>query len=87
MAILAEQGVDLPIEPDGPAVRMVNQKALRAAFYAATPAEEAVQQTRQARHAQFKAALAWAEQERLIGIGEVSEVPYVWLAKLGEGED
>jgi AAA domain-containing protein len=87
MAILADQGVDLPIAPDGPVVRMVDQKLVRKAFYAGTPVEEAVQQTRQARHAQFKAALAWAEQERLIGIGEVNEVPYVWLAKQGEEED
>ncbi len=85
MAMLADQGEDLPVEPDGPVVRMVNQKLVRKAFYAATPAEEAVQQTRQARHAQFKAALAWAEQERLIGIGEVNEVPNVWLAKQDEG--
>jgi hypothetical protein len=86
MAILADQGVDLPIAPDGPVVRMVDQNLVRKAFYAGTPAEEAVQQTRQARYAQFKAALAWAEQERLIGIGEVNEVPYVWLAKPGEEE-
>ena len=87
MGILADQGVDLPIAPDGPVVRMVDQKALRAAFYAATPAEEAAQQTRQARHAQFKAALAWAEAERLIGIGEINKVPYAWLTKPGEDED
>lgn len=86
MAILADQGADLPIAPDGPVVRMVDQNLVRKAFYAGTPAEGAVQQTRQARHAQFKAALAWAEQERLIGIGEVNEVPYVWLAKPGEDE-
>src|SRR5262249_53458518 len=86
MSILAEQGTDLPIPPDGPVVRMVDQNALRAAFYAATPVEEAAKQTRQARHAQFKAALAWAEQERLIGIGEVEEAPYAWLNKPGEDE-
>ena len=39
MAILAEQGVDLPIAPDGPVVRMVDQELVRKAFYAATPAE------------------------------------------------
>ena len=87
MSILAEQGVDLPVEPDGPVIRMVEQKRVRAVFYAATPAEEAAKQTRQARHAQLKAALAWAEQERLIGIGEVNEVPYGWLAKPGEDEE
>src|SRR5262249_26458720 len=86
MSILAEQGTDLPIAPDGPVVRMVDQNALRAAFYSATPVAQAAKQARRARHAQFKAALAWAEQERLIGIGEVEEVPYAWLNKPGEDE-
>jgi len=36
MSILAEQGLDLPVEPDGPMVRMVDQKAVRKAFYART---------------------------------------------------
>ena len=37
MMILAEQGVDLPIEPGGPAVRMVDRKLVRKAYYACTP--------------------------------------------------
>src|SRR6516225_6140355 len=39
MAILTEQGVDLPIPPDGPTVRMVDQELVRKDFYASTPAE------------------------------------------------
>ena len=31
MTILAEQGVDLPIGPDGPVVRMVDQEIVREA--------------------------------------------------------
>ena len=33
MTILAERGVDLPIAPNGPVVRMVDQKLVRKAFY------------------------------------------------------
>ena len=46
MAILAEQGVDLPIAPDGPVVRMVDQKLVREAFYACTPADGTPEQKR-----------------------------------------
>ena len=80
MTILAEQGVDLPIAPDGPVVRMVDQKLVRTAFYACTPAEGTSKQTRQARYTQYKSALRWAEQERLIGITEVGKTAYFWLA-------
>ena len=50
MMILAEQGVDLPIEPDGPAVRMIDQKLVRKAFYACTPVDGTPEQKRQPRH-------------------------------------
>ena len=53
MAILAEQGVDLPIAPDGPVVRMVDQKLVRKAFYACTPAEGTPEQKGRLRRQQF----------------------------------
>ena len=81
MTILAEQGVDLPISPDGPTVRMVDQELVRNDFYASTPAEGTSKQKRQFRYAQFKRALDWAEQEQLIAIGEIGEVTYIWLTR------
>ena len=81
MTILAEQGVDLPISPDGPTVRMVDQELVRKDFYASTPAEGTSKQKRQFRYAQFKRALDWAEQEQLIAIGEIGEVTYIWLTR------
>jgi hypothetical protein len=87
MTILAEQGVDLPIPPDGPVVRMVDQKLVRKAFYACTVADGTPKQQRQARHTQFKSALNWAEQSRLIGVGEVGDVTYLWLAQPDFDED
>ena len=71
MTILAEQGVDLPIAPDGPVVRMVDQKLVRKAFYACTPAEGSPEQKGRLRRQRFLAALDWAEQEQLIGVGEI----------------
>jgi AAA domain len=82
MTILAEQGVDQPISPDGPTVRMVDQKLVRKAFYASTPAPEGTpEQVGRLRRQRFLAALDWAEQEKLIGVGEVGDVPYLWLAR------
>ena len=81
MTILAEQGVDLPIPPDGPVVRMVDQKFVRKAFYACTPAEGTPEQMGRFRRQKFLAALDWAEQQQLIGAGEVDEVSYLWLAR------
>ena len=81
MTILAEQGVDLPISPDGPTVRMVDQERVRKAFYAGTPADGTPKQKRQFRYAQFKRALDWAEQERLIAIGEIGDITYIWLTR------
>ena len=81
MTILAEQGVNLSIPPDGPTVRMVDQERVRKAFYASTPADGTSKQKRQFRYAQFKRALDWAEQEQLIAIGEIGEVTYIWLTR------
>jgi hypothetical protein len=81
MTILAEQGVDLSIPPDGPTVRMVDQERVRKAFYASTPADGTPKQKRQFRYAQFKRALDWAEQERLIAIGEIGDITYIWLTR------
>jgi hypothetical protein len=80
MAVLAEQGVDLPITPDGPVVRMVDQKLVRQAFYAGTPAEgETPQQTAEFRRKRYIRAIDWAEDEELIGISEIDGNTYLWL--------
>jgi hypothetical protein len=66
MAILAEQGVDLPIALNGPVVRMVDEKLVRKAFYACTPTEgDAPKQKAEFRRKRFGRALDWAEDEEL----------------------
>jgi AAA domain len=81
MAILAEQGVDLPTGPDGPVVPMVDQELVRERFYAGTPADGTPEQRGRLRRQRFLAALDWAEQKQLIGIGEIGDLTYVWLAR------
>ena len=81
MMILAEQGVDLPVPPDGPVVRMVDQKLVRKAFYVCTVADGTPEQVGRFRRQRFLAALDWAEQNQLIGAGEINEVSYLWLAR------
>jgi len=91
MTILAEQGVDLPIPPDGPVVRMVDQKLVRKAFYACTPTEgDTPKQKGEFRRKRFSRALDWAEDQSLIAAHEIERVTYLRLSRLDtedQGED
>jgi hypothetical protein len=85
--VLAENGVELSIPPDGPVVRMAKQTLVRAAFYACTPAVEGTaRQIRDRQRTQFDTALSRAEA-RLIGIGEIKDVTYFWLSQPASGND
>jgi hypothetical protein len=64
---------------------MVNQKLVRKAFYACTPAEGSPEQKGRLRRQRFLAALVWADQKQLIG--EIGDVDYLWLARLEEREN
>jgi hypothetical protein len=89
MTELAEHGVDLPIPPDGPTVRMVDQKLIRKAFYASTPTDSAPEQSGRFRRQRFLSALDWAEQEQLIGVEEIDGITYLYLARFDhhDGEE
>ena len=88
MEILAEQGVDLPTGPDGPVVRMVDQKLVRQAFYATTPTEgDTPKQKAEFRRKRFSRALDWAEDEQLIGVSEIGGVTYLWLRPKSQHEE
>jgi AAA domain len=81
MAILADQGVDLPIPPDGPVARMVSQELVRVEFYRHTPAEGTPEQKRKVRHMQFSRSLAYAEGRQLVGVEEIGDVTYLRLTR------
>jgi hypothetical protein len=81
MSVLAEAGVDLSLGPDGPVVRMVSQDIVRTEFYVQTPADGTPEQKGSLRRQKFLRALAWAEEHGLIGVKEVDNVVYLWLAR------
>jgi len=81
MAVLADQGVDLPSSPDGPVLRMVDCEIVREEFYTRTIAKGSPEQKRKFRHMQFKRAIASAEKQGLIGICEIKDVTYLWLSQ------
>ena len=79
MGVLADRGVELPIPPDGPTVRMIDQEIVRERFYAATPADGSPEQKGEFRRKRFSRAVDWAEDQRLIGVEEIGGVTYLWL--------
>ncbi len=81
MAILADRGVDLPIGPNGPTLRMVDQGIVREEFYAQTVCEGTPEQKADRRRKQFVRALEWAESQELIGVREIKSITYLWLTR------
>ena len=79
--MLAERGVDRPIAPDGPIVRMIDQEIVRGEFYAQTPSDGTPEQRMQLRQKQFKRIVSWAEAQQLIGIREIEGLIYFWLTR------
>ena len=77
MSVLADEGVELLIPPDGPMVRMVNQEIVRDEFYAHTPADGTPEQKGKTRRQKFFRA----EDQELIGAGEVDGITYLWLTR------
>jgi hypothetical protein len=82
MTVLAEHGVDLPIAPNGPTVRMVDQEIVREKFYARTRAPDGTpDQKASFRQKQFRRAVDWAEENELIDSQEIKEITYLWLVR------
>jgi hypothetical protein len=51
------------------------------AFYACTPADGTPKQKTKFRLQKFHRALDWAEDNRLIGIGDIEDCTYIWLTR------
>jgi hypothetical protein len=86
-AALTIHGVELPIPPDGPVARMVDQEIVRVEYHAHTPAEGTPEQKRKAKHMQFGRALAWAEDRQLIAVEEIEGLTYLRLTRPDPQED
>ena len=85
--VLAEQGVELPIPPDGPSVRMADQELVRERFYIGTPAEGTPEQKGNFRRQKFLRAMEWAEGQQLLGIHEIGETTYLRLVRPEQDEE
>jgi AAA domain len=79
MAELAEHGVDLPIPPDGPVVRMIDQEIVREQFYSCTPADGTPAQKSEFRRKRFNRVVDWAEDQQLIGVHEIDAITHLRL--------
>ena len=92
MESMVEKGVDLPIPPDGPIVRMVNEEVVRELFYSRTPAPGATaRRKRQARKIQYERALNRAEgEQQTIAVEVIGDVTYLRPVhpprEVGEGD-
>jgi hypothetical protein len=83
---LADQGVERPSPPDGPAVRMAELRIVRALFHGRTPVDEKDTPEQQNRYCQqqFKRALDRAEGRRLVGFGKLDGIAHLWLTRSGD---
>jgi hypothetical protein len=79
MGILAEKGVEQPITPGGPAVRMVDLETVRAEFYAQWPAEGTAREKAEARRQACRRAVETAQKANVIGVRETGGTIRVWL--------
>ena len=89
MDVLADQGVELLIPPDGPLMRMVDQEIVRERFYAATLADGTPAQKGEYGRKRFKRAIDWAEDQQLIAVQEIDGITYLRLTPPDpeQGED
>src|SRR5262249_43000499 len=85
--VLAENGVEQPIEPGGPIVRMGDQELVREAFYTSTPADGTPEQKGEFRRKRFNRALDWAEDRQLLAVHEIEGVTFLRLNRPDPPED
>jgi hypothetical protein len=81
MDVLADQGIELPILPDGPLVRMIDQEIVREQFYAHTPADGTPEQKGEFRRKRFNRTIDWAEDQQLIAVVEIEGITYLRLSR------
>ena len=82
MSVLADHGGDQQPYHDGPVVRAVDINIIRAEFYRSYPAEGDEKAKQAARQRAFHRAINKAQDNDLIGVREIEEITYVWLARI-----
>jgi hypothetical protein len=80
MSLLAEYGVEKELEPEAPAILMIDQERVREEFCANTTAEGATpKQKQKVKQQRFRRALDKAEEQGLIGRRDIEGVTYLWF--------
>jgi AAA domain len=93
MEVMAEHGVELPIPPDGPVVRIVDEEIVKKLFFTRTRTIGSTpKQKRQSRSTQYDRALNRAEgEQQVVAAAVIDEVTYLRLTHPPrdeeEGED
>jgi AAA domain len=84
MSLLAEYGVEKELEPEAPAILMIDQERVREEFCANTTAEGATpKQKQKVKQQRFRRALDKAEEQGLIGRRDIEGVTYLWFTAEG----
>ena len=81
MGLLADQGVELSIPPDGPLVRMIDQEIVRQQFYDHTPADGTPEQKAEFKRKRFNRAIDWVEDQQLIAVPEIDSITHLRLSR------
>jgi hypothetical protein len=85
MNVLADMGTERRPHADGPIVRAVDAEIVRAEFYKNYVADgDTKEQKQDAKRQAFNRALKTAQAGGLIGVREIGEIQYVWLARPAE---
>jgi AAA domain/DnaB-like helicase N terminal domain len=74
-------GKDIRPYPDGPMVRAIDKELVRKEFYKEYPADGDTAQKKQlARNKAFNRSITDAKTANLIGVREIEDIQYVWIA-------
>jgi hypothetical protein len=87
MELLTDQGVELPIPPDGPNAWMIDLETVRERFYCRTSADGTPAQKGEFRRKRFNRAVDWAEDQQLVAIEEIGGVTYLRLVRSESAEE
>ena len=87
MNMIADCGFDERPYPNGPTVRVVKIEQVRAEFCKSYPADGDAASKAAARRQAFGRAIKEAQAKGLIGVRDIREVTYVWLAVPGAAEE
>jgi hypothetical protein len=86
-SVLADLGTDQRPYPDGPLIRAVDEKFVRAEYYKNYAADgDTKEQKQDTKRKKYRRSIENAQERSLIGVREIDGVQYVWLAQTTEAQ-